>query len=278
MWSFLKSYWISTTFYAWSTEWHTNQQDSWSTSFPQIQPKILPDLQQAHKLKQDTFLLAMETETNTWARCSETISTFKFTLDYNTWAANSTEEKRTVTQPIKLCSSQPGMCCVLLWGQPCEWGWGSPTAIDKDRTKNPGVSVGHLGQLWDPHSHDGVQHVCGPKTWGTIQGHVPGELSVSSPLFVLWLSWISFFVSLQAEVFACVPKVFFVILSQLVIFLTVKLLHRSQPPFSEISRRSTFLANNLTKPFTHPKKQHKKLFWIPNKFCINEPRWLKQQK
>lgn len=52
----------------------------------------------------------------------------------------------------------------------------------------------------------------------------------------------------------------------------------AQPSLSEINRRSTFLANNLTKPFTHPKKQHKKLFWIPNKFFINEPLWLKQQK
>lgn len=58
----------------------------------------------------------MERETNTQACCSETISTFKFTLDYNTWAANNTEEKRAVAQPIKLCSSQAGMCCVLLWG------------------------------------------------------------------------------------------------------------------------------------------------------------------
>lgn len=38
------------------------------------------------------FLFAMERETNTPACRSETISTFKFALDYNTWAANSAEE------------------------------------------------------------------------------------------------------------------------------------------------------------------------------------------
>lgn len=94
------------------------------------------------------------------------------------------------------------MCGVLLWGgvvntpQPYEWGWGSPTATDKDpERESVGVRTGHLGPFWTctvqhrVKSHNGVQHVCGPKAWGTIQGHVPeGSHKQHAVLLRCWRS------------------------------------------------------------------------------------------
>lgn len=46
-----------------------------------------------------------------------------------------------------MCYSEEEKCSVP---QPCEWGWGSPTATDKDLDKeeSPGVRPGHLEQLY----------------------------------------------------------------------------------------------------------------------------------
>lgn len=74
-----------------------------------------------------------------------------------------------------------------MYHNPGERGWGSlPPATDKDLKKeSPGVRSGQVGGICAAQrrvrNHNGVQHVCGSKARGAIQGHVPGERSVSSP-------------------------------------------------------------------------------------------------
>lgn len=184
----------------------------------------LDDLQQAQELEQAKFLSAMETETNTWSCSAETISIFKFTLDYNTSQLWTRRREQWHTQIN--CVSVPcrDVLCVTLRRssvyipQPCEWGWGSPTAVDKDLDReSPGVRSGHPGKFWTctvQHrvtSHNGVQHVCGSKARRTIQGHVPGELSVDSLSLCLPDFHVFFPVFKQKHFIVC--QVFNIILS-----------------------------------------------------------------
>lgn len=130
----------------------------------------------------------------------------------------------------KHCVTIPGwdVLCVtlrrssLIYHNPANEGGALslPQTKDLDR-ESPGVRSGHLGQLWTctvqqrVKSHNGVQHVCGSKARGTIQGDVPGECSVSS----FSLPSLSF--SFQAKALICVsPRKVFIVIGP---FLTVTL-------------------------------------------------------
>lgn len=152
----------------------------------------LDELRRAHELKQARYFCLRRRKKQTLGLAAPHLNLlWIITLELSTQHRRRGEECRSQLNCIRpwqgwvVCYSEEESSNIPL---PCEWGWGSATATDKDLDRDsPGVRTGHLGPFWTctvQHSvktHNGVQHVCGSKAWRTIQGHVPGELSVSYP-------------------------------------------------------------------------------------------------
>lgn len=108
------------------------------------------------------------------------------------------------------------MCVTLrrssvIYHNPANEGGALPLPQTKDLDRDsPGVRTGQFWTCTVQHrvkSHNGVQHVRGSKARGTIQGHVPGERSVSSLLSLSLSALFSFLShSLQAKAVLCVSS------------------------------------------------------------------------